>query len=225
MKNIIKIDKVICLNLDNRKENYIKIEQKLKKEGFVVISQKGIDGNIIIESKIKNDYKKFVSPFIKWNNKRKAKLAIFLSHLLIWENIENDYVLIIEDDILIKENVKKNIENFLNKIEEYWDIVYLGHAGNLSGEDKEDYVLANNKILKDTNHGMFAYVINPKSVKKIINLITPIFKIRNIDWVLREKYANNKDKGIVCIYKKESIIEHDFKIPSERLRIDKNFTI
>lgn len=211
------LDKVICLTRPSRKENIEKIENELKKQKININFEQGIDGKNIDQS-IKEKYKNIISPYLEWKENRKARLAIYLSHLLIWKKIEKDeeYNLIIEDDVQLKSNLKDEINNIGSRIDFEWDLLFLGHCGALNGKLQGDFSIASKGHQKNTNHGMFAYIINPASVTKLIKQVTPIFKMQNIDWILREKY----DK-IKAVYLNKSIIDHDHGIPSERKSIDK----
>lgn len=211
------LDKIICLSRPNRKENIEKIENELKKQKLNINFQQGIDGKNIDPS-IKQKYKNIISPYLEWKENRKARLAIYLSHLLIWKTIENEkeYILIIEDDVQITSNLKEEINNIGVNINFEWDLLFLGHCGALNGNIQGDFTIAKKGHQKNTNHGMFAYIINPLSVTKLIKQVTPIFKMQNIDWILRDKY----DK-IKAVYLNKSIINHDYGIPSERKSIDK----
>jgi GR25 family glycosyltransferase involved in LPS biosynthesis len=159
---------------------------------------------------------------MKWQENRKARLAICLSHLSIWKSLIDsiDYTLIIEDDVLLDFDLKEKLNNISSKLTLEWDLLFIGHAGALNGQCMGDITFAKSGNEENSNHGMFAYFVNPKSILKLIKSITPIFKMQHIDWLLRKKYSNDKN-GIKAIYFNESIIKHNNDIVSERRLIDK----
>lgn len=216
------IDKIICLTRPSRKENISKIEKILKNQNFDVTFQEGING-FDLNPMVKKEYPDLISPYMPWKEDRKARLAICLSHLSIWKSIvdEKKMNLIIEDDVRIECDLEAKIKNVVSKLTFNWDLLYLGHSGALNGYLTGELTIAKNEKLKDTNHGMFAYIINPPSISKIINKITPLFSMQNIDWLLRDKYSNDEN-GIKAIYVNNSIITHDHTIISERKSIDKS---
>jgi GR25 family glycosyltransferase involved in LPS biosynthesis len=141
-----------------------------------------------------------------------------MSHISIWEKIkdsENAY-LILEDDVIIPPTLNSTMDQVVLDCPFDWDILFLGYAGKLKGVKKGNYLIASSGNLPDTNHGMFAYVINPKSVKKIINICKPIRKIKHIDWILREKYSTSPNKNkISAVYFVPNLIKHNNKIKSQ----------
>ena len=166
--------------------------------------------------------------------KNKVKLSIYMSHLLLWYQILKDYksialnktvqiptYIVLEDDI----HIKSNIQNSLTKIQKYipmdYDILFLGYAGKLRGVKLNEYIIEPEAgQFQDTNHGLFAYIINPNSIDKLTDILLPIdstnikgnwqtvgSNIPHMDWKIRHFYSNN----IKAYYLLDPLIIHENK--------------
>ena len=223
--------KIYYINLDFEKNRFNYINEQLNllnnKEKFSIERFAGIYGKTltidIINQYIVNNT---LVKNIEWNNFKfdKAVLAIYLTHIDLWKNIlltnKEEYSLIIEDDVIIPSNLYNQIEKNMKNIPKNWDIVFIGRSFLLKGDIINDNILRPHVVHeRQTNHGMFSYLIKTSSIIKLINLITPLehSKLTHIDWTIRNLYSQNdsiNENKINAYYLIESIIKHDYHIES-----------
>jgi len=168
---------------------------------------------------------------IKSVYKHKVKLSIYMSHLLLWNKILNKYkaiplgkrvqvpqYIILEDDIKIKFNIEILLDRVYKYIPRDYDILFLGNGGKLRGQPVNEYIVKPVEGQhRETNHGLFGYMINPNSIEKMTKLLLPIDSlyimgnwqvegntIPHMDWKIRHFY----NKGINAYYLKHPIIHH-----------------
>lgn len=214
-----KVKRSICLTIPERKNQFSKIEKVHAALKLELIKFNGIQA-ATVKSTAQNSYRELVSPALKFDSTKRARLAIALSHLSIWKKIQSHmegYSLILEDDVIVTASTIDKINLLLSQIDFSWDILFLGHSGKLKGTKKGNFVFAQSGNFPNTNHGMFAYIINPASLEKLINSIAPLNRCQHIDWLLREKYG----KSIIAVYHSPSIILHDDSLKSVRKKIDR----
>jgi len=102
-------------------------------------------------------------------------LGIALSFKKTWEKINktHELSLILEDDVIYDKKMKDKIIKNIKDLPEEWDILYLG-IHNYNKIMKSSVIKYNkyfSQILPGTIiFGLFAYVINPKSVKKLLKV-------------------------------------------------------
>ena len=113
-----------------------------------------------------------------------AEFGCYLSHLNVIKNAKsNENILIIEDDEIIHDSLKFAKEDITNIDSDSWDIVYL----DMTVVEVEDFLFlsrnfkniisgqTNVNLIKFTNsmtvYGTHAYVVNFKSLPKIIHLL------------------------------------------------------
>jgi GR25 family glycosyltransferase involved in LPS biosynthesis len=84
--------------------------------------------------------------------------------LILNNNINNNYpILIMEDDILLTEHFDK-FNNYINTVPENWDILYFYNHNNIKNT-------INDKWIKSSTLGTHFYIVNNKSIYKILKLL------------------------------------------------------
>jgi GR25 family glycosyltransferase involved in LPS biosynthesis len=217
---MVKIERSICLTVVSRRAEFAKIDSFHKEIGLPLVRFDGVLGSTLTRKSVVLLHSSSVHKSLVFTATKRARLAIALSHINIWKSLKSygdSYSLILEDDVVLTKDSMESVNSALNSINFNWDILFLGHSGKLKGAKKESFVIAQGGHYPDTNHGMFAYVINPKSIDKVLNAIGKLQRTQHIDWLLREKYG----RSIVAVYCNPSIISHNNKIQSIRKKLDR----
>jgi len=194
--------KVCYINLANQINRKLEIEKnfsKLNKNDWVVKRFEAIDANsneiINLKGKITNTNK-----------------ACNLSHILCLKDNQNssEPFLTIEDDTVIGQQTYNNLRNFLHQFKQdnvAWDIFFtdiiIPDVHNMLDLIKLRYELSKKKefITIDLSRinfaGLSSYVINPKSYKKILDLINDNNEIMNLplDLYIRKLIHQKKING------------------------------
>ena len=163
--------------------------------------------------------------------KHKVKLSIYMTHLLLWSTILTEYknislntrihiphYIVLEDDINIDQNIELKLKSLQKYIPSDYDILFLGYGGRLLGKQINEYITQPSPGQhQDTNHGLFAYIINPNSIDKLTNILLPIDSlyikgnwqstgstIPHMDWKIRYFY----NKEIKAYYLHHPFITH-----------------
>jgi GR25 family glycosyltransferase involved in LPS biosynthesis len=218
MEKVKNITDIVCLTIPPREKYFKSLVSKLTSQEFKVEAFQGVIGNDLNRSRISSLYSKLLFSNINIPLTKRTRLAIAISHILIWEKIKDlgRGILILEDDVIAPLNLKDSLEQIIEENPFEWDILFLGYSGKLKGLTKDNYLLASPGNFPDTNHGMFAYLVNPNSVKKLIRLCTPIRRVQHIDWLIRSKYSLSSDKNrISAVYYVPNLIRHNNSIKSE----------
>jgi len=109
-------------------------------------------------------------------NLSKGSIGCAISHIKIWESIStqdsNNIFLILEDDVILLPNFVTKFKILLSELPVNFDLIYIGGFNN-RGRDIQYFV--NKYLFKSYNprRGFYSYIINPKSAKKLIDLIKP----------------------------------------------------
>lgn len=177
------IDKCYCINLPDNIDRWNNIKKYFHEFDIDVVKYNAIDTRTY--SKMMK-YKQFISKDaihqlynLYKNGKRDdhheltpGAVGCYLSHLSVWydaiKNNEN-YVLVLEDDTKLYSGFYEKIHETIENVPSDWDIILFGVYG--VGH------LINYKynIFKVNNFVLFhCYLINVKSIKKIIDKLIPI---------------------------------------------------
>ena len=121
-----------------------------------------------------------------------SNIAVYKSHTNLWKYIFDNrlqYALVFEDDVIIPETFLVELEGILDKtledIPENWDILFFGILRMMAQKTKyENFHRMLNK--KGYNNGLHCYVVNSQSTKKLLQLITRVGAINQIDILLRD---------------------------------------
>jgi len=114
---------------------------------------------------------------------------VYKSHTNLWKHIWDNrlqYALIFEDDVTIPENFLVELERILGNIPENWDILFFGILRMMAQKTANpDFHRMLNK--KGYNNGLHCYFVNFVSTGKLLELITRIGAINQIDILLRDQ--------------------------------------
>jgi GR25 family glycosyltransferase involved in LPS biosynthesis len=118
-----------------------------------------------------------------------SNIAVYKSHTNLWKYILDNrlqYALIFEDDVIIPENFLVELERILEKtIPENWDILFFGILRMMAQKTANpDFHRMLNK--KGYNNGLHCYFVNHESTKKLLQLITRVGAVNQIDILLRD---------------------------------------
>ncbi len=119
-----------------------------------------------------------------------SNIAVYKSHTNLWKYILDNrlqYALIFEDDVIIPENFLVELERILEKtIPQNWDILFFGILRMMAQKtDNPDFHRMLNK--KGYNNGLHCYFVNFSSTGKLLELITQVGAINQIDILLRDQ--------------------------------------
>jgi GR25 family glycosyltransferase involved in LPS biosynthesis len=118
-----------------------------------------------------------------------SNIAVYKSHTNLWKHIWDNrlqYAMIFEDDVNIPENFLVELERILGNIPENWDILFFGILRMMAQKtDNPDFHRMLNK--KGYNNGLHCYFVNFASTGKLLELITRVGAINQIDILLRDQ--------------------------------------
>ena len=189
---MIKIFTIHYKKLTERKQNII---TQLDKFGLHTEFVEQFDRDILQEKNL------VIFDCNKLGRDGRASIAITLSHIYCFSkiSISNDYnyALILEDDVLLSDNFLDKLNNYITKLPENWDMLFIGDGCNLHIETKiiQPNINIYNKCLYPTNWGgngatrcTDSYLVNKKCAIQICQYInTMSHKIdNNIDWWLND---------------------------------------
>ena len=117
-----------------------------------------------------------------------SNIAVYKSHTNLWKYIWDNrlqYAVVFEDDVIIPENFLVELEGILEKTPESWDILFFGILRMMAQKTANpDFHQMLNK--KGYNNGLHCYFVNLTSTGKLLELITRVGAINQIDILLRD---------------------------------------
>ena len=117
-----------------------------------------------------------------------SNIAVYKSHTNLWKYIWDNriqYAVVFEDDVIIPENFLVELEKILGNIPANWDILFFGILRMMAQKtENPDFHRVINK--KGYNNGLHCYFVNLTSTKKLLQLITQVGAINQIDILLRD---------------------------------------
>jgi len=118
-----------------------------------------------------------------------SNIAVYKSHTNLWKYIFDNqlqYSIIFEDDAIIPENFLVELEKILVNTPENWDILFFGILRMMAQKTKNPNF---HRILnkKGYNNGLHCYMVNRDSTKRLLQLITKVGAINQIDILLRDQ--------------------------------------
>jgi GR25 family glycosyltransferase involved in LPS biosynthesis len=135
-----------------------------------------------------------------------SNVAVYKSHTNLWKYIWDSrlqYALIFEDDVTIPENFLIELEKILGNTPESWDILFFGILRMMARKTgNPDFHRMLNK--KGYNNGLHCYMVSRKSTEKLLDLITRVGAVNQIDILLRDCAS----EFLFFIYK-ELIVKQD----------------
>mgnify|MGYP003705863991 FL=1 len=173
--------KVFLINLDYRKDRLERFKRTYNLKNFKCYLVKAVDAKKIDIKKLKNNnlignygletLKKTKRTHHHQFNTMGA-IGCYLSHIKTWQEIMKSdckYGLIFEDDIEFNNNMTEDIIcNYIAKLPNDWDILLLS-------KNRVTMYNINNNLYKVKKFiCLHSYIVNKKSLPKIIKNITPI---------------------------------------------------
>ena len=176
---------------ENKYNNILNIEKQINQKIniFDAIIGKNVD---LKNLKIFDENIKFT-----FNYTFSGEIGCYLSHLMLIKqastNTENDYTVIFEDDFKVNnDNLHEEINNIINKLNDDFDIIYLGNLNNNHKIQIIDNIYTINPKCK--LWGTHALLINNKNANKILSYII------KIDKPIDNKYKHIIDNNIIKAY-------------------------
>ena len=169
-------EKIYYINLDFRTDRRIHIENEIKKLNFNgpierinAANGKNLDltlipSNLFTEIAIESTTNK--NDLYNTSTMTKGGMGVAISHKWIYEKIlcgKENYSLILEDDMTFDDNFMEKIQDIFKKIK-YFDILYLGYHVKIDSHVGTEFDIPG-KIW-----GLFGYIINKKTAKKLVDL-------------------------------------------------------
>lgn len=176
-------DKIYCLNLEKRKDRWVKVSDQFNRFSINVERFNAIDGQLISDDEFNSVNPDGISGEDASSSgiiENKNAMACLLSHInIIKDAKKNGYkkILIFEDDVLLSSDFTSRI----SKISEFnWKLIYLGASQfNWSNiKIKNGYYLSKNTL------GTFAYAIDSSIYDMIIEVLDT--KRKSVDNLLVE---------------------------------------
>ena len=181
-----KFIKSYVINLKINPERLKSIDQQLKRvkikyQRFEAIYGKDLDLNQLSENQT-------LAPGVKdaWINRR-GTLGCYLSHVEVWKKILDDpdcqVGLIFEDDAVVRPNIISSIYDSLRDVPPDWDLLYLGSYKLRGKTIKNKFIKPVVGNIKGHNSGMFGYLINKRSIPKLLSILLPVQTHTKDPWV------------------------------------------
>jgi len=197
------------ISLENRNDRRKHCENEFKRNDIAFEFFTATDGEIL-----RKEDSQYITKRSRANLSN-GSIGCAISHMKIWESISKkdsaNLYLIFEDDIVLTHDFNTKIQNLLTEIPIDFDLINLGGFNN-RGRDIHYFV--NNNLFKSYNprRGLYGYIINSKSAKKLIDLIKPLDLIYGgIDTIIGKLTRNNKLK----VYQMHpSIVEVNYNFTS-----------
>jgi glycosyl transferase family 25 len=157
-------------NLKEKKKNILNNEKKLNKK--INIFDAIIGKNIDIDKL--NVYDENIK--LNYEFKTKSELGCYLSHLMLIKkaiNSNKKYTVVFEDDFTILSNdLNKDILDITKKVNDDFDIIYLGNLYESKSEQVIDNIYKKSNIIPLV--GFHGILINNKNAQKIFNYLVDI---------------------------------------------------
>lgn len=185
------------LNLDHRKDRLLHIQEELDRVGIIAERIRG---------KLPNEFDLEDPKLQVMANRTKGAIGCHYGQVEIMQKAldKNKSAIVFEDDIIFCSDIKKRldiIQDFLDK-EIFWDVVWLGSTYHKDATwhcnphpiDMPDCTCELNRDWEQTDNenivrtygcwSTYAYIVNIKSLPKILNLLeSNIHKSMGIDWL------------------------------------------
>ena len=192
------------LNLERRKDRWLKMEKLMAENDMKGYKIKAIDGMTFNFEKYMDlfslrDFKLRVKNPYKTHERKRGVLGCALSHYKMWESISinkslnnEDYILVIEDDCYFKPNIHTHLNLLLDELKfKNWDICYIGYTDYVALDD--DIEEGNNLIKLSGSRrlrggGTFGYFITKAGAKKFYDIANDRNIQQAVDWFMIEQY-------------------------------------
>ena len=196
--------KTWVLNLERRRDRWVKMEKLFKENELDAYKIKAIDGSVFNFEKYNDlfslrDFKLRTKNPYHHHQYNRGVLGCALSHYKMWESIKNnkelnneDYILIIEDDCYFIDNFETHLNLLLDELKyKMWDICFIGYTDYVPlDDDKKD---GNNLIKmsgskRERGGGTFGYFITKAGAKKYYDIANDRNIQQAVDWFMIEQY-------------------------------------
>ncbi len=152
---------------------------------------------------------------IKNSSLSKNCIACFLSHIKSLKNLlksNESYGIILEDDVLLDNNFIEKLSLVKKELPDDFDILFLGGT-RVCGEKYSKNLIRQKQINKDCNAGAFAYLINNKTCKKLLELIYNDGIYKMYDHQLRDYFPK-----LNVFYTTPMLVNHNYDFESDRIK-------
>jgi GR25 family glycosyltransferase involved in LPS biosynthesis len=164
-------DKIVCINLERRKDRWAEMNKQFSKHGLEVIRINAVNGNPMGWTRGKD-----------FPGNKDGALGCTASHVNVYKMAkENGWksVLIIEDDCEFIDNLNSVFEKAISTLPEDWDLLYFGGThrtkrGQFIPESINEYFVKGKRIL--TTH---CYAVKDTMYDVILNRVLekePLFE-------------------------------------------------
>lgn len=178
---------VYAINLKKDIEKRAHIERNILKTGFNYYIYDAVYGAELTEEYLADIYNEKNAIAYRGRPLSKGEIGCFLSHAGVWQSFlssEKEIAVIVEDDVDFTDGFSDVVFEILKLDNESWDIILLGGHSKNSRDTKVVTSLWGRVFFKDFSlrkpvekvMGCYGYVINKKSVLKIIEDTKYIFK-------------------------------------------------
>ena len=192
------------LNLERRKDRWVKMQELVSNNGLNGFKIKAIDGRGFNFEKYMDlfslrDFKLRVKNPYHTHERKRGVLGCALSHYKMWESISSnknlnneDFILVVEDDCNFKDNFSTHLNLLLDELKfKTWDICYIGYTDYVELEDDKE---EGNNLIKLSGSrrlrggGTFGYFITKMGAKKLFDIANDRNIQQAIDWFMIEQY-------------------------------------
>lgn len=183
------------INLKNSKIRNDYMIKQIKKQKLNIKRFEGVNLTINTEVKLNDLCKKKILTDKKYiiEKQKIGSVACLLAHTSLWKHLKKNkkekYFLILEDDCKLCSNFNNELKMAIKSAPKNWDMIWLGY-NNIKGKKISEYYFQPDVgFNKNYNTQHHCYVINVKSIDKILNILFPIpKKFTNKDSILRENF-------------------------------------
>ena len=193
---------IYVINLERAEERRNNVLKQFMEHGIQGKIFKATDGKQINISDEK--YKPYLKHMRWWytqDPKRIGHFACFLSHMRVYQEFlqsDKPYALIFEDDMELLPSFKQLLHKHMRRVPDDWDVVLLGY--HIDDDDERVYKgnlesrLIHGIINPNYFTGLQGYIINQKSVKKLLTML-PEHK-----WLIDWNMGMEAEQGNLKIY-------------------------
>lgn len=215
---LFKIDQIYLVNMDKDKKRFYGAKKQFDRENILFDRFSAVNGHSLDLAELQRNNIVRMKKHSFFNHNKNGRSSLMgsigcaLTHRKIWEKVmkTNQNTLVFEDDIIIPKNFWGKLNKNLINVPSEWDIVFLGGVRIYGKKESDDLIKAKTTQTNLWNNcGTYAYIVNPNSAKKLLNITDPIETYLDI-----QMNRHYNDLNVYYIY--PSIIKHNFDIPSTR---------
>lgn len=193
------LSKIFVINLERRKEKFLKLKKLADIIGLEVERFVGVDGDSLTTDHLHDEGIRLIPDYENMFDQRPMRLGevgCFLSHYKIWEHIVDhglDEVLVLEDDVIFQhyftEMTGSALAEVSSLVKEY-DLLYIGR----SPLGKDGPSIKGSKLLRKPGPSLTltGYIITFDGARKLVNA-KPLQKMVPVDefvGIMYDKHTN-----------------------------------